>query len=336
MQKKTIRFGEAAVQFYFDGNLRQLKTLADQKRAVVLTDENVFAAHGSKLKGWNTIVLKAGEAFKIQATVDSVITQLIDMGIGRDGMLIGIGGGVITDLTGYIAAIYLRGVAAAFVPTTLLAMVDAAIGGKNGIDVGPYKNMVGTITQPAFILYDHTLLKTLPESEWRSGFAEVIKHAAIKDAPMFRDLESKDPAYFMKKPSALAALVQRNALLKAKVVAADVFESGLRRTLNFGHTLGHALENQYELTHGEAIALGMCYAADLSSELTGFAHTERLENLLQQYGLPTQAQFDNKKVMQVMRGDKKKAGDGVRFILLEKIGKAIVQQVPFEQIEATL
>src|SRR6476620_7604273 len=189
MQAKTVRFSARSTSFYFDAQYEDLKKLVVPGKAVVLTDTNLFNAHKEKFAGWQTIVIKAGEAYKDQATVDSIIAQLIEKGADRKTTLIGIGGGVVTDITGYVASIYLRGISFGFVPTTILAMVDAAIGGKNGIDVGVYKNMVGTITQPQFLLYDMDFLKSLPEQEWRNGFEEIIKHACIKDAAMFKSLE---------------------------------------------------------------------------------------------------------------------------------------------------
>ncbi len=138
-----------------------------------------------RFKGWNTIVLKPGEEYKVQATVDAVIEELIDMEADRKTTLVGVGGGVVTDITGYVASVYMRGISFGFIPTSVLALVDASIGGKNGIDVGVYKNMVGVIRQPAFLLYDMVFLKSLPQTEWENGFAEIIKHACIKDAAMF-------------------------------------------------------------------------------------------------------------------------------------------------------
>ena len=143
---------------------------------MLITDEKILLPHAAKFKGWNTVVLKSGEEFKTQETVDSLIDQLIEMGADRQTSLVGIGGGVITDITGYTASVYMRGLNFGFVPTSLLAMVDAAIGGKNGVDIGIYKNMVGTIRQPAFLLYDYSFLTSLPEKEWINGFAEIIKH----------------------------------------------------------------------------------------------------------------------------------------------------------------
>ncbi|MFN7689063.1 MAG: 3-dehydroquinate synthase family protein, partial [Sphingobacteriales bacterium] len=186
---RSLRFGQKKVDYYFSGRFQQLSSITDKKNTVIVTDENVFSAHHPKFKGWNVICLKPGEAYKIQATADSVIETLIGLEADRKTTLVGVGGGVITDLTGYVASVYMRGINVGFVPTTILAMVDAAIGGKNGIDVGEYKNMVGLIRQPSFLLYDTSFLSTLPDDLWSDGFAEVIKHACIRDAAMFRILE---------------------------------------------------------------------------------------------------------------------------------------------------
>ena len=182
MQKKKFRFSNSSVEYYFSANSRQLKQVVDAANTVLVTDENVFAAHKNYFSKWKTIVIKPGEENKNQDTVDYIVNRLIELQADRKTFLVGVGGGVVTDLAGYVAAIYMRGISFGFVPTSLLAMVDASIGGKNGIDVGVYKNMVGTIRQPQFILIDPTFLKTLPDKEWRNGFAEIIKHAAIKRA----------------------------------------------------------------------------------------------------------------------------------------------------------
>ncbi|HYH15028.1 MAG TPA: 3-dehydroquinate synthase [Flavisolibacter sp.] len=336
MDKKTFRFSTATVDYYFGGGFSKLKEVVDPKKTVLITDENIYGHHTAKFKKWDTIVLKPGEQFKVQATVDTIIDQLIEMGADRSTTLVGVGGGVITDLTGYVASIYMRGLSFGFVPTTLLALVDASIGGKNGVDVGIYKNMAGTIRQPTFILHDLVFLNTLPEVEWRSGFAEIIKHASIKDAAMFNLLEENTIGSFQKKKKQACELIQRNALIKTKVVLQDEFEKGDRKMLNFGHTLGHALENQYELTHGEAISIGMAYAANLSQQITGFKQADRVVSLLDRYQLPTFAQFNKDKVIDALSKDKKKVKDSIQFILLQKIGKAVIQPIPIDQIYQSL
>lgn len=336
MQKKNFRFGTASADYYFSGGISYLKQVTDQKNTILITDENVFSAHQKRFKNWNTIVLKPGEEYKVQETANAIIEQLIEMEADRTTTLVGVGGGVITDLTGYVASVYMRGIRFGFIPTTLLSLVDASIGGKNGIDVGVYKNMVGVIRQPTFILHDLVFLNSLPENEWRNGFAEIIKHACIKDATMFRELEENDPGFYQKKKTKASLLIERNALLKTKVVQQDEFEQGDRKLLNFGHTLGHALETQYELSHGEAISIGMTYASMLSQKLNGFKQPQRVEQVLEKYGLPTRAQFDKDKVINVLKMDKKKVKDSINFILLQRIGNAVIQKISIEQLYETL
>lgn len=336
MKHKRYQFSTAVTDFYFDASLSYLGKLVSKQQTVIITDEHIFKAHAPRLKGWNAIVLKPGEEYKVQATVDSIIEQLIEMEADRKTTLVGIGGGVITDITGYVASVYMRGLSFGFVPTSLLAMVDASIGGKNGIDVGVYKNMVGIIRQPKFLLYDVSLLKSLPDAEWRNGFAEIIKHACIKDAAMFSLLEKNGLAEFQKNKKLLASLVERNATIKANVVQHDEFEKGERRMLNFGHTLGHALENQYELSHGQAVAIGMTYAAELSAKFNGFKQAERVVQVIARYGLPTYASFDKKKVFAVLKMDKKRERKDIHYIFLEKIGKGVVQPVPLKELEKNI
>jgi 3-dehydroquinate synthase len=333
MKKLSVRFSAKSTIFYFDAAFTGLSRIVDRNNAVLITDEHIFQAHPSRFRGWNCIVLKPGEQYKVQATVDSIIEQLITLEADRRTTLVGVGGGVVTDITGYAASVYMRGIPFGFVPTSLLAMVDASIGGKNGIDVGLYKNMVGLIRQPDFLLYDVGLLKTLPEAEWRNGFAEIIKHACIRDAAMFRQLESQGLEQYRKKRALLASLVERNARIKIKVVLADEFEKGERRLLNFGHTLAHALENQYALSHGEAVAIGMTYALGVSEALAGFGQKDRVVNLIQAYGLPTYASFDRKKAFALLKMDKKRERSSLNYILLEKIGKGIVRPIAMKQLE---
>lgn len=333
MIKSTYTFSSASTDMYFDASFSTLKRIVDQKHSIIITDENVFNAQQKKFKGWNTIVIKPGEEYKIQQTVDAIVDVLIEMEADRKTTLIGVGGGVITDLTGYVASVFMRGIKFGFVPTTILGMVDASIGGKNGIDVGLYKNLVGTIKQPAFILHDYSLLLTLPDNEWRNGFAEVIKHACIKDAAMFKELEANSLQIYQKKKTLCAALIKRNTLLKVKVVQKDEFEKGERKLLNFGHTLGHALETQYELSHGEAISIGMTYACEISEQLLKLKAKERIISVLQNYGLPTYASFKLQKVFDVLKMDKKRENKEISYILLEKPGKAVIKNFSLAQLQ---
>ena len=333
MKQLKINFSSASTDIHFASRISHLKKITDPKATVLITDENVFNAHTKRFKGWNTIVLKPGEEFKVQATVDAVIEKLIEMEADRKTTLVGVGGGVVTDITGYVASVYMRGLRFGFIPTSILGLVDASIGGKNGIDVGLYKNMVGVIRQPSFILHDMVFLNSLPKAEWENGFAEIIKHACIKDAAMFTALENNSLKIYMNKQTAICELIQRNALIKIKVVQRDEFEKGERRLLNFGHTLGHALETQYELLHGQAISIGMTYACHISEQLTGFKQTEKVVAILGKYNLPTYASFNKQKIFDVLKMDKKRERNEMNYVLLEKIGKGVVKSISLKQLE---
>jgi 3-dehydroquinate synthase len=333
MKHLNYKFSNSSTDFYLAYGISHLKEITDRQATVLITDENVYNAHSKRFKGWNVIVLKAGEEYKVQATVDAVIEQLIEMEADRKTTLVGVGGGVITDITGYTASVYMRGLRFGFVPTSILAMVDASIGGKNGIDVGVYKNMVGMIRQPSFILYDLIFLNTLPQTEWENGFAEIIKHACIKDVAMFNELETGSYKKYQGRKKSVCELIQRNAIIKTKVVQADEFEKGERRLLNFGHTLGHALENQYELSHGQAISIGMTYASYISEQLTGFKEAQRIIKVLEKYNLPTHAEFDKQKVFDVLKMDKKRERKEMNYVLLERIGKGVVKQIDLKRLE---
>lgn len=333
MNSRKFKFSSATVDYYFTGQFSWLKKIVDQKNAVIITDENIWGIHAKRFVGWNTIVLRAGEEHKIQSTIDDVIQMLIGMEADRSTTLVGVGGGVITDITGYVASVYMRGISFGFVPTTLLGLVDASIGGKNGIDVGVYKNMVGTIRQPAFLLHDHSFLKSLPEKEWQNGFSEIIKHACIKDARMFGELRKNNIKFYQDNKPALDALIKRNVLIKTEVVQKDEFESGDRKLLNFGHSLGHAIENQYELPHGHAVSIGMNYAAQVSEKLLGFDGASSVREVLEKYNLPVNGKFNWNKVIRVLQMDKKRVKKNINYVMLNRIGKGVVKPVGIKQLE---
>lgn len=327
-------FSGKEVTYYQGTAFHELEAVLPREQVVLLTDSHLAAALPGLFEGWRTIVMQAGEENKQQSTADKIITRLIEMEADRNAILVGVGGGVVTDMAGYVAGIYMRGIRFGLVPTSLLAMVDAAIGGKNGVDVGPYKNLVGLIRQPDFLLFDYSLLQTLPQEQWINGFAEVIKHACIRDAELFALLEQHQPADFMQQPALLAETVERNVAIKTAIVQADEFEQGDRRLLNFGHTLGHAIENTCGLLHGHAVSIGMTAAAALSVQLAGLsaADADRMKSLLQQYQLPVTFPVQPQQVWSVLKMDKKRAGDQMRFILLRSIGEGVVSNIPMAQL----
>ena len=332
----TFHIGQQRILFFPNGRLRDLFSILPGRRLILITDQHVYRKHRNAFSAFDTIVLRAGETYKVQATVDSLVERLIRMEADRKTVLVGVGGGVVTDLVGYLAAIYLRGVDVGFVPTTLLAMVDASIGGKNGVDVGAFKNLVGTTRQPLFLLHDHTLLSTLPTREWSNGFAEIIKHAAIGDETMFRALLKNDLNVYRNDPVKLRRLIARNVRYKFSVVQQDVAENGERKKLNFGHTVGHALEMQYELSHGQAISLGMVFAAQLSEKLSSFQDASLLRTVLSKYELPVAAAFSPQKVLRSLKMDKKRVNRSIDFILLKAIGRSEIRSIPLVTLQQFL
>lgn len=338
MRTLSYQFQHSSTKYHLGESLLQLGNYADPSRAVLVLDENVEKHHGHKLHGWRKLVIPDGEENKNQEILEQIINGLIELEADRKTMLIGIGGGVISDLTGYAASIYMRGMPVGFVPSTLLAQVDASIGGKNGINHGKHKNMLGTIRQPEFILFDYSLPLTMPAEEWHNGFAEIIKYACILEDSLFTYLEENRDKAMQRDVSVLEYLVERSVELKTKVVLEDEFENGSRRWLNFGHTLGHAVEKLEKIAHGKAVAIGMVAAAKISEKLSGLPveQTNRLIRLINDYQLPVTLASNKEEVFNIFKLDKKREKDVIHFVLLEKIGTALTKAVPITELKQLL
>lgn len=322
-------------------------------RCVIITDTNVGRlaakpAFNALVKaGFSPalIVVPAGETAKSLKSVQNCYDQLAEHRLERKSFIVALGGGVVGDLAGFVAATYLRGLAFVQVPTTLLAQVDSSVGGKVGVNLKAGKNLVGAFYQPRLVLCDLDTLRTLPEREFRAGLAEVIKYGIIYDAGLFARLERALPRLLKRDPGTLAAVVARCCEIKAEVVAQDETEGGLRAILNFGHTIGHGLEaiSHYgKFLHGEAISIGQVVAARLSAATIGFPlrDVERIHNLFTRAGLPTQMklnQSERRRLFAAMQLDKKVSDGQLRFVLAEKIGKVVWgQKMPTVLIEQAL
>jgi 3-dehydroquinate synthase len=329
-------YSQASTDIYFDADFEFLKTIAPTENSFIVTDDNLMLHYQDMFKPWKCIVIPAGEASKSLAILDDVVRELIALEADRNATIIGIGGGVVTDIAGFVAGIYKRGVKCILIPTSILAMVDAAIGGKNGLDIGVYKNMMGLIRQPNAILYHYPILQTLPHEEWVNGFAEIIKHACIHDVALFEILEQHSLPYFQSNEQALAQLIYTNILIKLAYVCADEFETGNRKHLNFGHTLAHAIENYYALPHGHAVAIGMQFAALVSASELGFGQSMRLQNILARYELPHSFAFDAERVLQLMLADKKRTQQTLSYILLQELGTVVVKELTFPTLKKYL
>lgn len=334
----TIAFPAGNTEYYLNSDYSQLLQIAPIASSVIITDENVNQLYGHLFQDYKTLIIESGEKSKTWETIQLLAEKLAGFEVHKGMKLIGIGGGMVTDIVGFLASIYMRGMKFAFVPTTLLGMVDAAIGGKNGINVRQFKNMLGSIRQPEFILYDHSFLETLPDVEWSNGFAEIIKYACIGDAVMLEELVVSTQTTFKTRAANLTSLINKCVQQKNAIVLADEQETGLRKTLNFGHTAGHAFETLYHLKHGQAVALGMIVAL-IASEKTVNLSTEIRPDfieLLKQYSLPTSLKFDVDKVINTILLDKKRNSDKIDFILLESVGNAVTHPLSFDEIRTAL
>ena len=297
----------------------------------IVTDDNVQRTWGHRFPEARTVIpIGTGEGIKTLETVRDVCSRLLEAEADRSVFLMGIGGGIVCDITGFVASTYLRGVRFGYMATTLLAQVDAAVGGKTGVNFMGYKNMIGTFNQPEIVLCDPRHIATLPPSELGCGFAEIVKHAAIADGAYFRELERLGVKALDLDPGVMEAIVSRSVEIKARVVGRDEKEAGERRKLNFGHTLGHALEKTTGMRHGHAVSVGMAFAARLSAEkgLLSQSAVERLENLLGVLDLPVRADANAAAVIEALGRDKKRKGDVVHFVLLRGIGEAAVEKIP--------
>jgi 3-dehydroquinate synthase len=292
-------------------------------RALIVTDSNVARLYGERATASlaaagfapRTLEIAAGEQSKSFDTLERVYDAIVEAELDRSSAVFALGGGVVGDLAGFAAATYMRGVALVQLPTTMVAQVDSALGGKTAINHPRAKNLIGAFYQPRLVVADVATLESLPDREFREGLAEVIKYAAIMDAPMVEELEHGLDAIMRRDPVALERMVTRSLHHKATIVASDTRESGLRKILNYGHTAGHALEASSgygSFLHGEAVAIGMVAAGRLSQALAGLSAAE------------------------AQRLDKKRTGDEVEFVLLDRLGHALTRKLSFAEILAHL
>lgn len=301
---------------------------------VIITDDQIASLYGKQLQnhlissGLDTYLFSFphGEQHKTRKTKEILEDQLFEKGLGRDTCIIALGGGIVTDIAGYVAATYCRGIPLIKIPTSLLGMVDASIGGKTGVNVPYGKNMLGCIYQPKKVMIDLSFLKTLPKKELANGTVEMIKHGLIADANVFEDLEKYSNQFLALDAAVLAKLVSESCRIKKEIVEQDEKEKGLRHLLNFGHTVGHALEHltEYTLSHGEAVAIGILVESYLSLKLGILNQNDfdRIKKVLVQYGLPLQlpTQFSIQAILNAMTLDKKSLKGQPRFVIIEAIG----------------
>jgi len=330
MRKKL--FIQPSTLVLFEKVEKLFSLLSKELRYAIVTDKTIEKLHGRQLekelkrKGLDvfSISIPSGEQHKTRETKRAIEDAMIARGLGRDSCIIALGGGVVTDLAGFVAATYCRGISLLSIPTTLLGMVDASIGGKTGVNTPTAKNLIGAFYPASLVLIDSAFLDTLPEKERKNGYAEIIKYGLISSKPLFHLLERQDPN--------ISEIIYRSICIKKKTTEADPHEKGLRRILNFGHTIGHAIETllTYRISHGEAVAIGMAIESYLSMQLKRLKPAEytRILSVLDKYGfcprIPEGITFSQ--LMKAMSMDKKARLGSPRFVILRTIGDT----VPFE------
>lgn len=327
--------------------LRRVVTESIALPVVVISDRTVFELYGRRVLtslgsagfAHSEFLLDPGERSKTLSNAAQIYDFLADRRVLRDGIILALGGGVVSDVAGFAASTWMRGIRFAICPTTLEADVDASLGGKTGVNLGGGKNLVGTFHQPILVAVDPSCLQSLGARDVRAGLAESVKHASITSVEFLQWHETNTASILALEPDVLVELVQRNLRIKGEIVEADAFEkTGRRAMLNFGHTIGHAIEAtcDFDLRHGECVSLGMIAACRLSRDMgmLGAADVERVESLLGGFGLPTKLpeRLDPDQVIRAIELDKKRRVDGIRFVLLEQIGHPVIHTVPEQTV----
>jgi 3-dehydroquinate synthase len=320
MEKIIIDTGDSLSGIVVGGRWQAVVKMLPESGVVIITDDNVYDKYGIGFPAFPVIKIRPGEGSKTLSTVGRIIDELLKIGADR--------------LAGFVASIYLRGVRFGFVSTSLLSQVDASVGGKNGVDAGLYKNVIGTFRQPEFVICDTTMLSTLPANEYLSGLAEMLKIALIGDAALVEIAEKNYGAIMERDRHLMTDTVARTIKYKASVVAEDERESGARRVLNFGHTYGHPIEMVNQFQHGFAVAAGMELAIHLSFEkgLLDNNNKRRALKLLDQYGVVPDYEISGEKMEELISRDKKRSGNSVHFVLIRDIGEPIIEKISIDEL----
>jgi 3-dehydroquinate synthase len=332
------------------GPLAGIASAIDPAKTVIVTDRLIRRIHGQAFPPCPVIEVERGEAAKSLASLEALYGAFLDNSLGRDGLVLAIGGGAISDLAGFAASTWLRGVDFGFAPTTLLAMVDASVGGKNGVDFRGVKNLVGSFSQPSFVTMDVALLATLPDIEFASGMAEAVKCAVLAGGSYFELVESASSKGRPRDPETLKRLVAGSVELKAGIVERDEREAGERRKLNLGHSVGHGIEAAAGIPHGHSVAAGLATACRLSLRMgrLGAADCDRITRILDSCGLPSSIgaaaamaagktvdgpEF-RKAVAGAIAADKKRLGSDILMVLPEAVGSVVVEALALAELQA--
>ena len=336
MQEYLIKSEIGSSRIVVGESLGNVNKYLPHRRVIIITDENISRLYWDKFSDFPVITIGTGEKIKTLDTVGEITDEFIRLGVDRGSFILGIGGGVVCDITGFAASIFMRGLGFGYVSTTLLSQVDASVGGKTGVNFEGYKNMLGTFQQPEFVLCDTEMLKTPPEQDYRSGFAEVVKYGVIKDRELFCYLNNHPDEIENREIGFLTKVVSDSIKIKVDVVSKDPTEKGYRRILNFGHTFGHAIERVFGLTHGESVSLGMIIASDISVNkgLLNNKEARQIRKLLSNLNLFDHTKHDYARLASVIGKDKKKNRDLIHFVCIKSIGETKIIPVPVEELKS--
>ncbi len=304
-------------------------------QVVVITDTAVNSIYGKYFADYPIIEIGLGEQSKNLDTVATAIGRMLELKIDRKGFVLAVGGGIVTDVAGFVASIYQRGIGFGFVSGTLLSQVDASVGGKNGVNFDGFKNMVGTFNQPKFVICDPQMLTTLQPEQLNCGFAEIVKHTLIADRAMFEYLEKNAEKALKLDLNVIETLVENSVNIKSAIVNRDEKEQGERRKLNLGHTYGHAAEKVLKVSHGNAVSLGLVVSARLSvmRGLLSQSDADRIVNLLQALNLPTVINGDKQAIYNALEMDKKREGSQINFVLMRGIGEVVIEKIDINELK---
>ncbi|MBQ1732875.1 MAG: 3-dehydroquinate synthase [Bacteroidales bacterium] len=331
LEYSTEKKSKTSIFFSIDNS--PLSEITATRNTAIISSRNLVDAYPSIFKGKKPIVIDDTESHKNLATIEKIIAELLELGTDRNSYIIGIGGGIVCDITGFVSHIYMRGVRFGLVPTTLLAMTDASIGGKNGVNFNENKNFIGSFDNPDFIIADSKFLHTLPEKQYLSGLGEIIKYALIGNSNILNILETNPDKILNRNSETIQKLVSESVLTKIKIVEKDPDDKSIRHILNFGHTIGHSIELLEDIPHGLAVVKGMNAATDISVKLGILAtdKAQQIKQLLTSFGYDISYKLGENHI-RLLSNDKKKEDSNIRIVLLEDIGKPQIRKMPVQQI----
>ncbi len=341
IKKLTVDTGCSVSEVFVGERISNIDKYSKGRKNIILTDPTVNNIYGGYFKNNEKIIIGEGEKIKTLSTVEYIYNELLSFGADRNTLLTGVGGGIVSDIAGFAASTFMRGISYGFFSTTLLSQVDAGVGGKNGVNFKNIKNMIGTINQPEFVVIDTKTLSTLPEYSIQSGMGELVKHAVLEGNELFVMLDRilSDNAGNLKKITAdetgiLDEIIYRSLCVKSEIVSSDEKEKGKRRLLNLGHTVGHAVEIAENIPHGLAVVKGLVFSV-LFSEKRGYISSRNAQiiiGLLGKTGGSPEIQADRALLKKIIQHDKKKENDSIYFVFLEDIGKPVSKKIPISEL----